>query len=129
MIGTSPKFRYTTVKELTGVLLAIIASIVQVDCGTANQATTYRCDSAPNSCSEYSDLATIDGSTLAAIADACAKSGGTWAPGNCPTAGRLGGCRVIENQVIWYYPSQTHPTTAAVMAACTSIGGTFVAAP
>jgi hypothetical protein len=41
----------------------------------------------------------------------------------------VGGCQLVENQTIWYYPTQAHMTAADVMSACTSLGGTFVSTP
>jgi hypothetical protein len=64
--------------------------------------------------------------TLQMARMACYSAGGAWGPGRCPSASRLGGCQLVENETIWFYPSAAFQTTDQVVMACTSKGGTFL---
>jgi hypothetical protein len=106
-------------------LVGSAAALALVSCGSGNSMpSSYTCSSLPNSCTEFAMLSDTSTPTVQMAQTYCSQGGGTWSSGSCPTASRVGGCEIVQNEVTWYYLA-TNQTTAQVMNSCTSAGGTF----
>ena len=117
---------------MKAVMLTLIlgAAACGGDAGISVSCTTPA-SGAKVTCSEVDNAP--QGSGVDQLRQACEANGGAFQSAACDRAGSLGGCRMnIQgasfSTVLWYYPSGSIQTQADVMAACSSMQATFVAA-
>lgn len=117
---------------MKAILLAL--ALGAATCGGASGTTvscTLPASGAKDTCSQVDNAP--EGSGLDQLRQTCEANGGLYQSAACDRAGSLGGCRMTIqgasfSTIIWYYPSGSIQTQADVMAACSGMQATFVAA-